>query len=57
MAKEQNDDIGMFARHPLRTMAGAMMVGASLGSGMMAAKNHRYKTPMQKFFDRMNTKT
>jgi hypothetical protein len=57
MAKEQNDDIGMFARHPLRTMAGAMMVGASLGSGMMAAKNHRNKTPMQKLFDRMNTKT
>jgi hypothetical protein len=56
MANNESNDIGRFARHPLRTMGGAMMMGAGLGAGIMAAKNHRNKTPLQKFMDRINDK-
>jgi hypothetical protein len=54
MAQNQSDDMGKFARHPLRTMGGSMLMGASFGAGMMAAKNRRNKSMVQKFMDRMN---
>jgi formate/nitrite transporter FocA (FNT family) len=54
MADNQREDIGKFARHPLRTMGGAMMVGAAMGASLMAAKNHQSKTPMQKFMEKMS---
>jgi hypothetical protein len=55
MAINQSDDIGRFARHPLRTMGAAFLVGSTMGAGMMAAKKHREKTPAQKFLDRLNS--
>lgn len=54
MAANKSEDIGKFARHPLRTMGGAMLVGTAFGMSLMAAKNHAAKTPMQKFMERMS---
>jgi hypothetical protein len=54
MADNQSEDIGKFARHPLRTMGGAMMIGAAMGASLMAAKNQQSKTPMQKFMEKMS---
>jgi hypothetical protein len=54
MVDNQSEDIGKFARHPLRTMGGALMLGAAVGASAMATKNSRAKTPMQKFMDRIN---
>lgn len=54
MARNRGEDIGKFARHPLRTMGGSLMAGAAIGAGMMAAKHQREKSPMQKLIDRMN---
>jgi Spy/CpxP family protein refolding chaperone len=53
MADNQIVDIGKYAKHPRRTAVGAMLIGTALGAGMMAAKNHRSKSPMQKFIDKM----
>jgi uncharacterized membrane protein YidH (DUF202 family) len=51
---DQSEDIGKYARHPRRTAGGAMLIGTAVGAGMMAAKNRRNKSMMQKFMDRMN---
>jgi hypothetical protein len=43
MAEEQNQgtqDIGMFARHPLRTMGGAFLAGAAIGMGTAGKRRH-----------------
>jgi hypothetical protein len=55
MENNQSDDIGKLARHPLRTMGAAFLVGSTMGAGMMAAKKRREKTPVQKLLDRLNT--
>jgi hypothetical protein len=59
MADNQNDSKeegprSYASRHPMRMHAGSAMVGTAIGAGLMAAKIRREKTPMQKFFDRMN---
>jgi hypothetical protein len=54
MADNQSSDIGSLARHPLRTMGGAALIGTALGMSLMSAKNRRDKTPMQKFMDKLN---
>lgn len=56
MARNNNEDIGKFARHPLRTMGGAFAAGATWGAGMMMAKHRREKSPLQKFMDRIASK-
>lgn len=48
----QTDDIGRYAKHPLRTMGAAFLAGTMLG--MMAAKQQNHnKTSLQKFLDQL----
>jgi hypothetical protein len=51
MPDNQNNDIGTYAKHPMRSAAGSMMIGTVIGAGLMAAKMRRDKTPAQKFLD------
>jgi hypothetical protein len=59
MANNKTEDRGAdlrnyASRHPKRMNGGAMLVGTALGAGLMAAKQMRAKTPVQKFMDRLS---
>lgn len=40
-------------RHPRRMLGGALVAGAALGAGLMAAKKSRDKNALQKFMDQI----
>lgn len=52
MADNQNEDIGKYARHPLRTMGMGFIIGTALGASMMAAKKNQEKNVVDKIFDK-----
>jgi hypothetical protein len=59
MANSQNDtkseDLRSYARkHPTRMNSGSMLVGTLLGATLVAVKNRRGKSQVQKFMDRLN---
>jgi hypothetical protein len=56
MADKQNDDIGRYARHPLRTAGSAFLVGTAIGAGLVASKARREhnKNPLKKFMDQVS---
>jgi hypothetical protein len=59
MVNNQSEDKGAdmrsyAAKHPRRMNASAMMAGMAAGMGLMAAKQQRNKSMMQKFMDRMH---
>ena len=41
------------ARHPRRVLGGALIAGAALGAGLMAAKKNHDKNGLQKFIDQI----
>lgn len=49
----QIEDIGKYARHPLRTMGMGFIVGTALGASMMAAKKNQEKNIVDKILDRI----
>jgi hypothetical protein len=55
-SNNESNDVGKFARHPLRTMSGALIAGTGLGAGLMHAKHQRNKSSLQKFIDRFGDK-
>jgi hypothetical protein len=47
------EDLGKYARHPLRTAGTAFLVG--IGAGMMASKARKHnRSALQKFFDQLS---
>jgi hypothetical protein len=52
----ENSDGGKFARHPLRTMGGSLILGAGIGAGMMAAKHQQNKSALQKIINHLGDK-
>ncbi len=50
----RDKDIGKYAKHPLRTMGGAFLVGTAVGVGVTAAKKHSRRNSLQKFLDQLN---
>lgn len=50
----QSEDIGKYARHPLRTMGMGFIIGSAVGASMMAAKKNQEKNIVDKFLDRLS---
>lgn len=49
--QNQGTDIGMFARHPIRTMGGAFLAGAAIGMGTAASKHRHNRSAFRRMID------
>jgi hypothetical protein len=47
------EELGKYARHPLRTAGAAFLAGSVMGLGVMAAKKNQHRGSLQKFLDQL----
>jgi hypothetical protein len=48
------EDRSYSQRHPVRMASGMLMLGATLGASLMAAKKKQEKSSLQKFLDQLS---
>ena len=53
MEDKQKEQLGKYARHPMRTAGTAFLIGTAVGASMMAGMKDTHKSPIEKIMDRL----